>query len=328
MTVCEDSPSTRPRVGLVLGAGGISGIAWLLGVLEAIHEHTGWDPAEADVVSGTSAGAVAAAVIAAGLEPRSLLRFAEEPETLDEAIRQATAGRTEHPHGPSWPGSLILGATGLLATSPRHRVASLAGFLPRGHRSTDEIRGLVHDAAQLGWPADKELWLHACDYKTGERVTFGKPGAGAPEVALAEAIVASCAVPGYYTPVTVGGRRYVDGGLYSFANGDSMVDAGCDIVLFLSPFATAQRGPLVDTAIYGAARHATKVQRRREVALLREGGARVAVLEPSPADIRVMGLNPMDRSRSRDVLETAVASMREALPAALDGIELRSAALV
>jgi NTE family protein len=305
---------------MVLGAGGISGIAWHLGVLEALRAHTGWDPATADVISGTSAGAVAATVTAAGLQPRSLLRFAEDPATLEDAIARATAGRTQAGNGPSWPGSLALGAGGLLATSPRHRLASLAGFLPRGHRSTDEIRGLVHDATVDGWPTTTELWLHACDYKTGERVTFGAPGA--PHADLAEAVVASCAVPVYYEPVTIGGRRYVDGGLYSFANGDAMVAAECDTVFFLSPFATSARGPLLNTALYGAARGATLRQARREIRLLREAGARVVVIEPTDADVAAMGLNPMDRGRSRHVLETAVASMDDVLPRALRGLEL------
>ncbi|MCW3010702.1 MAG: patatin-like phospholipase family protein, partial [Solirubrobacterales bacterium] len=67
------------RVGVVLGAGGITGIAWLMGALEAVRAHTGWEPGTARVVSGTSAGAVAATVLAAGIDPEELLRMAEEP---------------------------------------------------------------------------------------------------------------------------------------------------------------------------------------------------------------------------------------------------------
>src|SRR3954468_18683755 len=101
-----------PRVGLVLGAGGITGIAWLVGALEALREHTGWDPATADVISGTSAGAVAATVLASGRPMRGLLPYAEVPAALDAAVARATAGHTRQAAGPSWPGSLILGATG------------------------------------------------------------------------------------------------------------------------------------------------------------------------------------------------------------------------
>jgi NTE family protein len=312
-------------VGLVLGAGGITGIAWLVGALEALREHTGWDPRTADVVSGTSAGAVVAAVLASGAPLRDLLAYAEDQDALDGAIGRATAGRAHQSPGPAWPGSLLLGAAGLLATSPRHRLSSLAGFLPRGLRRTDEVRGLVHDAVAGGWPGGPELWVHACDYATGRRVTFGR--AGEPEADLADAVVASCAVPGYYHPVRIGGRRYVDGGLWSFTNADALAGAGCDVVLCLTPFATtAVRGPVLDTALYGVARGATALQRRREVRALERSGARVAVLEPCGEDLGAMGLNPMDRGRSRRTIETAARTVAGRLPGVLEGIRLPSRA--
>ncbi len=311
------------RVGLVLGAGGITGIAWLVGALEALRERTGWDPRTADVVGGTSAGAVVAAVLASGAPLRDLLVYAEDQDALDGAMARATAGRARQSAGLAWPGSLLLAATGLLATSPRHRLSSLAGFLPRGLRRTDEVRGLVHDAVGDGWPDAPELWVHACDYATGRRVTFGRPGQ--PEADLADAVVASCAVPGYYHPVRIGGRRYVDGGLWSFTNADALVDAGCDVVLCLTPFATtAVRGPVLDTALFGAARGATALQRRREVRALERSGAQVAVLDPCGEDLEAMGLNPMDRGRSRRTIETAARTVAERLPEVLDGIELTS----
>ena len=82
----------------------------------------------------------------------------------------------------------------------------------------------------------------------------------------------------------------------------------------LSPFATTSRGPLIDLALFGAARHATALQLRRDVQLLRDGGARVVVVEPTAADLAAMGLNPMERRHSRHVLETAAGSIRAALP--------------
>ncbi len=309
-----------PRVGLVLGGGGIGGIAWLTGALEALRAHTGWDPASAAVVSGTSAGAVVATVLAAGLEPSSLLRYAEDDHALRGAIRRATAGRERVRGGPAWPGSLALGLTGLLATDPRHRVASLVGFLPSGRRPTDDIRGLTHEAVRRGWPGRTELWLHACDYGTGERVTFGR--AGAPEAALGDAVAASCAVPGLYEPVRVGRRRYVDGGLWSMTNADALVEAGCDVVVCLAPFASRAPGSLLTGALYGPLRGAGAVRLGREARRLREAGASVATVEAGAADVRAMGLNPMDRGRSRHVLETARRTVAERLPRALAGVVL------
>jgi NTE family protein len=220
-------------VGLVLGGGGITGLAWLVGALEALRDRTGWDPASADVLAGTSAGAVVATVLASGGSPLGLLTFAEDSKALDAAVRKATAGSGGASWPLAWPGSLALGVAGLLTTDLRHRVTSLAGFLPRGLRPNDEIRGLTHAATAGGWPTDRKLWLHTCDYRTGERVTFGRPEA--PAAALADAVAASCAVPGYYRPVRIGDRRYVDGGLWSLTNADALAGEACDIVLCLAP---------------------------------------------------------------------------------------------
>lgn len=313
------------RVGVVLGAGGITGIAWLLGALEAVHRHTGWDPASADVLTGTSAGAVAATVLASGTDPGSLLAMAEEPQLLDERIRRATAGASAGGGpGPGWPGSVALGVTGLLTADPRRRVASLAGFLPRGLRSGDEIRGLTHESVQAGWPGHTELLLHACDFRTGHRVTFGGPDA--PPAALADAVVASCAVPGYYRPVRIGGRDYVDGGLTSFSNADALLDRECDLVLCLSPFASRARGSLLDTTLFGPMRRVTAWRLGQEAAQLRAAGTRVVTIEPAGAELQAMGMKVMDRARSRRVLETATASVGARLDALLDGVDLPAAA--
>lgn len=313
--------STRPpRVGLVLGAGGITGIAWLAGALRAVREQTGWDPADAALISGTSAGAVAATVLAAGQDPCDLLVYAEDPPRLDRAIASATAARGPEGLALPWPGSLARVATGPFAGTPRQRLASVAGLLPRGLRSGDEIRGLAHEASAAGWPADGRLWLHACDLRSGRLVTFGRDGS--PDAPLADAVVASCAVPSYYRPVTIGGRRYVDGGLRSLTNADRLAAEPLDAVLILSPFSTSERGHLLDTAIFGMARSATAGRTAREAQLLRDAGIHVACIGPDPADIRAAGLNPMDRSRSRRVMETATTSVAERLGDALGDLSL------
>ena len=302
-----------PKVGLVLGAGGITGIAWLAGAVRAVREQTGWDPATADVICGTSAGAVVATVLAAGQDPNDLLTYAEDPPALAEAIAAATATRPADGIAVPWPGSLGLAASGLVTRDPRRRLASLSGLLPRGMRSGDEIRGLTHTAAQgAAWPRRQQLWLHAWDVRAGRLVTFGREDQ--PEAEIADAVVASCAVPGYYRPVTIGGRRYVDGGVRSLTNADRLLDQGCDVVVILSPFSSTQRGALIDTAIFGVARTATAARTAREARLLRSAGATVSVMGPTPADIRVMGLNPMERRHSRAVRDSALASVAARAP--------------
>jgi NTE family protein len=311
------------RVGLVLGAGGITGIAWLVGALEAVREHSGWDPRTADVIAGTSAGAVAAVVTAAGIPSEDLLAMAEQPERLERAIRRATGGRgrdAEPSRPPLLPGSIRLALGGLVAADPRHRVTSLQGFVPRGWRAGDEIRGLTHAAVRLGWPRHTQLLLHACDVRTGARVAFGHPDA--PPADLADAVVASCAVPAYYRPVRIGGREYIDGGLASFSNADSLLGLDCDVVLCLSPFASRHRGSVLDSTLFGAVRRATAWRLDQEVRQLRRAGSDVAVIGPAGDDLRAMGLQVMDRSRSRLVMETARASVGARLDELLAGVAL------
>lgn len=314
-----------PRVGLVLGAGGITGIAWLAGAVAAIRERTGWDPASADVISGTSAGAVVATVLAAGHDPRDLLVYAEEPESLRAAIARATAGRAREGLCVPRPASLGLAVRGLVATDPRRRAAGLSGLIPRGVRTGDEIRGLTHDAAAKGWPTQRELWLHAWDMHDGRLVTFGRDGA--PDASVADAVVASCAVPGYYRPVRIGGRTYIDGGVRSLTNADRLLERRCDAVVIVTPFSSTQRGPWLDTTLFGAARRATAAWTAREAMRLRRAGVEVAVVHPAADDIRAMGLNPMDRARSRQVLETAQASVGARAGALLRGMRLHAPAV-
>jgi NTE family protein len=305
-----------PRVGLVLGAGGITGIAWLAGAVRALEEHTGWEASSADILAGTSAGAVVATVLAAGHDPCDLLVYGEQPDTLKAAIARALRGRDPEPRTLPLPVSLRLGISGLLNPGARR----LSGFLPTGVVSGDEIRGLTHEAASRGWPKGRELWLNASDAASGRHVTFGRRGT--PAVPLADAVVASCAVPSYYRPVSIGGRRYVDGGVRSLTNADLLADEGCDIVIVMSPFSSTQRGPLLDTALFGVPRRATAMQTARELARLREAGSQAVCIQPSSADIKAMGLNPMERAHSRRVMDTATASVAALLPEALGDVDL------
>jgi NTE family protein len=305
-----------PRVGLVLGAGGITGIAWLAGAVRALEQHTGWDASSAGILAGTSAGAVVATVLAANHDPCDLLVYGEQPATLKAAIARANRGRDPEPRTLPLPVSLRLGVSGLLNPGTRR----LSGFLPTGVVSGDEIRGLTNEAAATGWPTRGELWLNACDAESGRHVIFGRRGT--PEVPLADAVVASCAVPSYYRPVSIDGRRYIDGGIRSLTNADLLADQECDIVIVMSPFSSTQRGPLLDTALFGVPRRAAAIQTAREVARLREAGSQVVCIQPNSADIKAMGLNPMERAHSRHVMDTATASVAALLPEALGDVDL------
>ena len=199
------------KVGLVLGAGGIQGGAWLTGGLDALAEETGWDPTEADYVVGTSAGSMIGALCASGVPPwfmvahsrgRGLRRACIDANGRPAADADRAAGarfelvRTWPPIGP---GSWRL-ALRTLANPRRYTPATVAtGWLPRGIFSTEPLRDTIRRVVPDGWSPHANLWIVACDYATGRRVAFGRDGA--PEAELADAVAASCAIPGIYHPV-------------------------------------------------------------------------------------------------------------------------------
>ncbi len=235
------------RIGLVLGAGGIQGGAWLTGGLDALAEETGWDPAEADYVVGTSAGSMIGALCASGIPPWFMVAHSRG-EVFDGVVDAggrpaADADRTagarfelERTLPAIGPGSWRL-ALRTLTNPRRYRPATMVtGWLPRGIFSTEALKETVRRVVPTGWSPHPNLWIVACDYATGRRVAFGR--AAAPDADLADAVAASCAIPGIYYPVTVGGRRFVDGGIYSASNLDLLRNEGLDLVICLNPTST------------------------------------------------------------------------------------------
>jgi NTE family protein len=160
-------------------------------------------------------------------------------------------------------------------------------------------------AAAPGW-VDGQTWVVAIDYDSGRRVVFGRPGA--PPASLAEAVTASCSVPGWYEPVIIGDRRYVDGGVVSVTSLGLLAGQGVDEVCVLAPMAS-----LVTDRRYMPHLHLERRFRSlltyllmREVRELRTAGVKVTVLTPGPQDLAVMGVNLMDPRRRLAVLETSL----------------------
>jgi NTE family protein len=306
----------QPRVGLVLGAGGVLGGAWLAGALAALTESTGWDPATADVVVGTSAGSMIGALLAGGVPPwfmvahsagesfPGLLDATGQP--TDEADRSAGGTLVRKRGVPDLrPHALAFGVRAL--RNPRlHRAGAVAAaFAPRGVMSTRPLRETVMRVVPSGWAGHPALWVVATDLSTGRRVVFGREDA--PPAELAAAVAASCAVPGIYRPVLIGDRTYVDGGAWSPSNLDSVARADLDLVLCLNPLSSrpeellrAGRG-----SVRGGMRRATGRRLGWEARRLRERGTQVALLQPVAQDLDVMGGNLMSTARRHLVLETA-----------------------
>ena len=302
----------QTRVGVVLGAGGVLGGAWMVGALAALQRATGWNPCQADCLVGTSAGAVFAALLAGGVSPDRLLPT-DESWILKELALESSY-RSEHrlPNAPL--GSWRLALAGLLqAPSPWSVLQLLGGIVPTGRVHPDPIARTVRRAVAQGWAAHVDCRIVATDYSTGRRVVFGEEGA--PEASLAQAVAASCAIPGFFEPVSINGRRYVDGGLHSLCNLDLLESRDLDLVICLSAMTTHERQHGSEPfqrairSLFGLAAE----QLDRQAAALRKLGVDVMVIEPTARDWAGMGANLMDARRLGSVLEVALTSVTDQL---------------
>jgi NTE family protein len=317
---------SRGRVGLVLGGGGVLGAAWMVGALTALEDKLGRDLRTVEAIVGTSAGSVVGALLAAGVPVADLRRH-----QLGEPVpggplagfgwdyETATGGDRPPPPRRG------LGSAGMLARNVRHLrrlppTAVLSAVLPEGRGSLASVGALIRHVTPAGWVDRPGLLISTMDYETGRRVAFGR--AGAPDVDLAEAVMASCAIPGWYQPVRIGSARYVDGGACSSTSVDLLAGAGLDEVWVLAPSVSFATDAPQAVAGRLERRWRARVTRRclREVAKVHASGTEVTVLGPGPQDLRAIGANLMDAGRRRLVLETSLRTSVDELraPAALD----------
>src|SRR3954447_24789893 len=304
------------RVGLVLGAGGIQGGAWLTGGLDALAEETGWDPASADFVVGTSAGSMIAALCASGIPPWFMVAHSRgetfqgvvdaRGREASEADRAAGAGfRLERTLPPIGPGSWRL-ALRTLVRPHRYTPAAVAtGWLPRGMFSVEGLKDTIRSVVPSGWSPHPNLWIVACDYASGRRIALGRDGS--PDADLADAVAASCAIPGLYHPVTIAGRRYVDGGIYSASNADILRNEELDLVICLNPTSTLHpiRAINLRDAFNIVFQRASGRRLGSEAKKLRAAGTEVALIQPIREDLEAMGPNLMRTGNRNRVIETA-----------------------
>ncbi|KOX03034.1 patatin-like phospholipase family protein [Streptomyces sp. NRRL B-3648] len=259
------------REALVLGGGGVGGIAWMTGVLVGLAE-VGRDVTGAGLLVGTSAGSTVAAQVGSGLPLEEL--YARQ---VDPAVQAAEimAGMDLEKFAAQ------LGAAAETAASVAElrravgRVALAARTVSEAERRT-VIESRLPDH---GWP-ERALKVVAVDADSGEPRVFDRDSG----VPLVDAVAASCAVPGVWPPVTIGARRYVDGGVRSVANAD--LAAGADRVLVLVPLGVTEPFP-------------SEQPLERSVAELRERGAEVVVVAPDEASAAAIGDNPLDPSTRR-----------------------------
>jgi NTE family protein len=287
------------KVALVLGAGGLVGTAHHAGVLAALERELGFTHADAELLIGTSAGSAIGAYLRTGWTAEGLMGRTRD---LTEAAPSPVAGNPVRVARHAVGSAYILARTAV-------RVPSLLSVPPSGLLRRAFPAGLVTIGEGLSildrelprrWPA-AGLWLTAYDLVQRRRVVLSSRPA--PYLALPEAVRASCAIPGVYTPVHVGDTVLVDGGVWSLTNLDLALAAGCDVAVCIAPlvYDPEHPPPLASRSI----RHLTTRWLSREVATARRGGLRVVVLAPGPESIRVHGLNLMRGHGLERVAEVA-----------------------
>ncbi|MFJ8013560.1 patatin-like phospholipase family protein [Streptomyces sp. NPDC096339] len=264
---------------LVLGGGGLTGIGWECGILYGLAR-AGVDLTTADLVVGTSAGSVVGAQLTSGLLSAQELYERQLGDADGERAAKLGAG--------------VLARFALAmvrsrdSTAYRQRIGAMA--LAAATEAEAERRKVL--AARLvshEWP-ERRFVVTAVDAHTGEPADFDRAsGAG-----LVDAVSASCAVPGVWPPVTVGGRRFIDGGVRSATNAD--LAAGYARVVIVAPIALGSG--LVPSPAAQAGR-------------LRKAGARVLVITPSAAARKTFGRNVLDPARRDPAARAGLAQAAE-----------------
>lgn len=307
------------RRGLVLGGGGVLGAAWMVGALGVLEEFVGLDARDFDNIVGTSAGAVLAGLLGSGVSVRHLAdhqrgAVTDGPFAELHWDHDSDSGGAAPPRPKLGVGSPAMLARGLRRLGRMPPTAVLSAFLPEGRGSLDGIRRLIGAAApDGGWVERDGVWIMVLDYEDGRRVAFGRPGE--PAADLAEAVAASCAIPGWFTPVAIDGRRYIDGGAWSASSVDVLAGHGLDEVYVLAPMVSGEMDHPTSIGAKLERRWRIRTTRRalREAAALRAEGTKVTVLGPGPDDLREIGANVMDGKRRLRVLATAARTTKESL---------------
>jgi NTE family protein len=211
------------RKALVLAGGGVTGIGWELGILAGLAEQ-GVDLSDADVVVGTSAGSVVGAQLTSGVPL---------PELYAEQLREAS-GEIAAKLGTAvlfrWILASLMPGGDQRARARIGKLALAAHTVPEAER-----RAVIEQRLPVPeWP-DRALLIPVVEAATGEVSVFDRDSG----VGLVDAVAASCAVPMVWPPITIEGRRYVDGGVRSIANAD--LATGCGRVVVLAPLTASLR---------------------------------------------------------------------------------------
>lgn len=311
----------RTARGLVLGGGGVLGAAWMVGALTALEDVHGFDVRDCDVIVGTSAGSIIGALLGAGISVQQLVEHQRGVPITDGPLagysfdyEKASGG--SRPKRPKLlgPGSARMIVSGLGSVGRMPPTAVLSGFLPVGKGSLARVGHLIDAVTPMDeWSPHANFWAVTMDYESGRRVAFGKPSS--PVAPLSKAVMASCSIPGWFEPIEIGGRHYVDGGTWSATNADLVAALNLDEVYVVAPMVSFHFDRPRSVLTRMERRWRVQVTKRclREVEKVRKGGADVSVLGPGPEDLEAIGANLMDLPRRHQVLDTSIRTSTAAL---------------
>jgi NTE family protein len=276
-------------------------------VLAGITEGGGFDAREAGCLLGTSAGSIVAASLVAGIAPASRLErdggrapegaaAGEEWPAVEEAERSRLGGSLAAALELGGSAAAPLASLALNTTAAGGAIVRRAMLrrVPEGTRSLAALGQVVAVAAPS---FDGRLLVATVELESGRRVIFGAPDA--PPATVSQAVMASCAIPGFFAPIEIGGRRYVDGGAWSPTNMDAVPVAEGERVLCLNPTGSLRPRP---GALAGAFGPISKTVSASEALALRHRGASVQTIEPDAASAEAMGTNLMSRRRRTAVI--------------------------
>ena len=298
------------RLGIVFGAGGTVGMAYHAGVTRAL-EQAGIRAGDADLLVGTSAGSVIAAYLRSGWTGEDFWAFALGTHpTLAELSDNEVASRRRQIFTPRWRspmelGRIAVGSAYVLGQAVVRRPAlPIPGWLrrrfPGGLFAMTEGERRLPEELAPEWP-DKALYLCTVDINTGRRIVLGREGA--PEVSVAQAVLASCAIPGFYQPVKVGKYTLVDGGVHSSTNLDLAAKFACDLIIGVAPMAYEP----VDAPdpIRQLVRLIPTRALSRETAYARRKGAEVLLIRPTAAELAIHGANLMRPTAGAEIARSS-----------------------
>jgi NTE family protein len=278
-----ESPMTGEHA-LVLGGGGLAGIAWMTGLLTGLAQ-AGDDLTGAELIIGTSAGAHVAAQLGSGLPLTELFALQADPSRQPaEKLAELNISKFATQIGP-YAGT---------AAETRRRIGAYA----LAAETVPEVlrrKAIERRLPAQHWPA-RRIRLTAVDASTGELRVFDS----ASGASLVDAVAASSAVPGLWPPVTIGASRYIDGGIRSADNAD--LAAGFCRITVISPTG-------LDSLIPSSR------PLREAVAKLRADGSAVTVLVPDAASAVAFGANLLDPATRTPAAQAGLAQGRAGLAA-------------